>query len=77
MVYIINFPRPIGIEPKIYQQRPPDAVVEEFEVEPGHFMCDPWADYKIIEFESEFLARQWVKTYYPSLYKDLEVVENL
>lgn len=77
MVYIINFPRPIGIEPKIYLQRPPVAVVEEVEVEPGHFMSDPWGDYEIIEFECEFLARQWVKTYYPSLYKELEVVGNI
>lgn len=77
MVYLINYPRPIGIEPKIYLQRPPEAVVEEFEVEPGYFMSDPWGDYEIIEFESEFLARQWVKNNYPSLYNELEIVEAI
>jgi len=49
--YLLNFPRPVGVEPTIYVHKPvfqPEAV----EVEEGHFLTDPYTDPEVLEFNS-------------------------
>jgi hypothetical protein len=72
MVYLKLFPRPMGPEPQLYFERPPEAVADPVEVEPGYFLQDPWELYDIIEFSSEFLARQWLKNNYPMTYAEMK-----
>lgn len=72
MVYLKLFPRPLGPEPRLYFIKPPLAQVESIEVEPGYFIEDPWADYEIVEFSSEFMARLWLKANYPLTYQELK-----
>ena len=62
MVYMLNFGRPNGIEPKIFINKP--------EVPPRESPWDPFVE----EFDNEFQARKYYKEYYPSLCKELEVV---
>lgn len=47
--YLLNHPRPIGLEPRVYQQRP-EISPEIVEVEPGYFLTDPYSDPEILEF---------------------------
>lgn len=62
-VYALDFGRPIGMEPKFYYKKP--------QVDPP---ITPWCPV-VREFENEFEARKYYKTYYPSLYKKLEVIK--
>ena len=49
--YLLNFPRPIGVEPCVYIHRP-EIVPVVVEVEPGHVEVDPYTDPEILEFDS-------------------------
>jgi len=51
--YLLNFPRPIGIEPTIYLKNP---IIEPIicEVELGYFLEDPYSNPEILEFNSIF-----------------------
>lgn len=48
MTYLLNFPRPIGLEPTIYQIKP-EIIPESVEIEPGCFDIDPYSNPDIIE----------------------------
>lgn len=76
MVYLKLFPRPMGPEPKIFYEKPPIAEGETVEVEPGYFLTDPWSVYDILEFTSEFLARQWLRENYPLTYQELKGLQG-
>lgn len=70
-VWLICYPRPIGIEPKIYKEKPQIPSAELVEVEPGYFLSDPFFP-SIEEFENELAARRYMKEHYPMAYKDLK-----
>jgi|WetSurMetagenome_2_1015567.scaffolds.fasta_scaffold92225_5 hypothetical protein len=50
-VYLLNFPRPTGIEPTVYLYKP-NIKPEVVEVEPGYFLEDPYSNPDVLEFNS-------------------------
>jgi hypothetical protein len=59
MYYLLNFPRPIGIEPTVYTTKP-EITPEIVEVYPGHFEADPYTDPNILEFYSVKQAIEYI-----------------
>ena len=76
MVYMLRLPRPIGVLPAIYKNKPtvePPRIVEDEET--GYFQDDPFSSPDIVEFNSEFEARRYYKEHYPSCYNELKTEE--
>lgn len=66
----------MGPEPEIFFVRPMEPQSDSIEVEPGYFLEDPWSLYDIVEFENEFLARQWMKEFYPMTYAEMKSLKK-
>ncbi len=49
--YLLNFPRPIGVEPTVYLTEPIITPIV-VEVEEGYFLTDPYSDPTVLEFNS-------------------------
>lgn len=65
-VYMKNYGRPIGVEPKIFLVCPRACDCDAYE-------HSPWRP-TIEVFATEFEARRYFKKYYPRLYKELEII---
>lgn len=62
MVYLLNFPRPTGLEPTIYRNKPiikPETV----EIEPGYFLEDPYTNPDIESYNSIYEAIKAITEY--------------
>lgn len=60
MFFVLHYPRPIGVDPSIYLTKPQFDTTYEID---GEIFDLPFSP-EIIEFESEFLARQYIKENY-------------
>lgn len=65
-LYMVNHPRPYGIDPIAYKEKP------TFELDD-----DNWFIPEIIEFNTELEARKFVKKYYPNLYKEFDIKDRI
>lgn len=72
--YIRVWARPMGAEPKIFDSRERAEVKCEGPCETEDSeqpLCNPWCFPEVVEFETEFEARKWMKDHYPMCYEEL------
>lgn len=72
-VWMKDYGRPIGVEPKIFLTKPVMPTIDPVEVEPGYFLDDPWAP-SLEDFPNELAARRFYKEHYPDQYSRLEII---
>lgn len=57
--YLLNFPRPVGVEPKIYLKRP-KIEPRDFISDDGEMFTDPFSIPEVLEFKNIEAAMKYL-----------------